>query len=48
MALGVLGLAFAAVLKTSVNHDLHLAFVPRNLIHKFIRNYSGYNFVKKF
>ena len=47
MALGVLGLAFVAVLKTSVNDNLHLAFAPRNLIHEFIGNYSGYNFVKK-
>ena len=46
MALPVLRLAFGAVLTTSVNHDLHLPFAPRILIHKFIDKYSNYNSVK--
>ena len=47
MALVVLGLAFGAVLKTSVNHDLHLHFAPRILIHKFVGKFSNNNSVKK-
>ena len=47
MALAVLRLAFGAVLTTSVNHDLHLPFAPRILIHKFIDKYSNYNSVTK-
>ena len=38
MAVGALGLAFGAVLKISGNHDLHIAFAPRNMIHRFIDN----------
>ena len=38
MALAVLRLAIGTVLKTSINHDLHLPFALRILIHRFIDN----------
>ena len=43
----VLALAFGAML-TFVNHDLHLRFVPRILIHRLVAKFSKNNFVKKF
>ena len=47
MALAVLGLAFGAALKTSVNHDLHLRFAPRILIHQLVGKFSNNNSVEK-
>ena len=47
MALAVLGLAFGAVLKTSVNRDLHLPFAQYILIHQFVGKFSNYSSVKE-
>ena len=46
MVLAVLALAFGAVLRTSVNHNLHLPFVPRILIQKFLGYFSNYSCMK--
>ena len=48
VASAVLGLAFGAVLKTSVTHDLHLLFAPSILIDKLVGKCPSNNFVKKF
>ena len=47
-ALAVLDLGFGVVLKISVNHDLHLLFAPRVLMHKLVGKFSNSNSVKKF
>ena len=48
MAVLVLGLAFGAVLRTSVNHDLQFPVAPCIMMHRFIDNYSNYEAVQRF